>query len=145
MDPEPVLDTSRQTAAERTAVEREGSRAVEASPAMSAGRPAELLRPPDDLPTDPARFFRCAPPPPHGPGGHRAGQAGTPAAAHAGHGGPTGPAASTADVPELPASALDRLGASPLPKTGFPFIGFLAGVYEHVAAVARGEPPREEP
>lgn len=36
-------------------------------------------------------------------------------------------------------SALDRLGSSPLPKTGFPFIGFLSGVYEHVSAMARGE------
>jgi hypothetical protein len=33
---------------------------------------------------------------------------------------------------ELP-SALERLGASPFPKSRFPFLGFLATVYDQVA------------
>ncbi len=35
------------------------------------------------------------------------------------------------------ASALDRLGSSPLPKSGFPFLGFMASLYEHVSDQAR--------
>jgi hypothetical protein len=72
------------------------------------------MTPPDDLPTDVERFYRGDP--------------------------------STAlhdDTPTEHPSALDRLGSSPLPKTGFPFIGFLSGVYEHVSSIARGEPPTE--
>lgn len=39
---------------------------------------------------------------------------------------------------ELP-SALERLGASPFPKSRFPFLGFLATVYDQVAqSVKRG-------
>jgi hypothetical protein len=34
-----------------------------------------------------------------------------------------------ADAP----SALARLGPSPFPRSGFPFLGFLDTVYEHVA------------
>jgi hypothetical protein len=34
--------------------------------------------------------------------------------------------------PDLP-SALERLGPSPFPKSGFPFLGFLATVYDHIA------------
>jgi hypothetical protein len=40
------------------------------------------------------------------------------------------------EPPSLPAnapSALARLGPSPFPKSGFPFLGFLDTVYEHVA------------
>ena len=41
-------------------------------------------------------------------------------------------------VRELP-SALERLGASPFPKSRFPFLGFLATVYDQVAqSVKRG-------
>lgn len=39
---------------------------------------------------------------------------------------------------------LDALGPPPFPKTGFPFIGFLATVYDHVAAHA-GPPPPDPP
>jgi hypothetical protein len=34
---------------------------------------------------------------------------------------------------ELP-PALERLGPSPFPRSGFPFLGFLATVYDHVAS-----------
>ena len=37
---------------------------------------------------------------------------------------------------ELP-SALERLGPSPFPKSRFPFLGFLATVYDQVAASVR--------
>ncbi len=37
-----------------------------------------------------------------------------------------------ADLP----SVLQRLGPLPLPRSGFPLIGFLATVYDHVAASA---------
>jgi hypothetical protein len=73
--------------------------------------PSDRLRPPVDLPTDPDRFYR---------GAH--------------------------DVPlhedsfSNQPSALDRLGSSPIPKTGFPFLGFLSGVYEHVSTIAAGTP-----
>ena len=39
--------------------------------------------------------------------------------------------------PDAP-PALQRLGAAPFPKGKFPFLGFLATVYEHVAAHAQG-------
>jgi hypothetical protein len=39
--------------------------------------------------------------------------------------------------PDAP-PALSRLGAAPFPKGKFPFLGFLATVYEHVAAHAQG-------
>lgn len=79
-------------------------------------RATDFLRPPEDLPAEPERFFR---------GSHPQ----TTEHVHAEVG---------------PVSALDRLGSSPLPKTGFPFIGFLSGVYEHVSQVARGEAPPGE-
>ena len=34
-------------------------------------------------------------------------------------------------------SVLERLGPPPLPKNGFPLVGFLATVYDHVAVQAR--------
>ncbi len=79
-------------------------------------RPNDFLRPPDDLPTDPERFFRGPPPLP----------------------------VEHVAVDPNPLSALDRLGSSPLPKTGFPFVGFLSGVYEHLSQVAKGETPPSE-
>jgi hypothetical protein len=33
-------------------------------------------------------------------------------------------------------SALDSLGPSPFPKRGFPFLGFLSGIYDHVSTTA---------
>jgi hypothetical protein len=38
--------------------------------------------------------------------------------------------------PEAP-SALEKLGPSPFPKSKFPFLGFLATVYDHVATHAK--------
>jgi hypothetical protein len=54
-------------------------------------------------------------------------------------------AASFWQAPELPRrpapkelpSALERLGASPFPKSRFPFLGFLATVYDQVAQSVR--------
>jgi hypothetical protein len=40
------------------------------------------------------------------------------------------------EVRDLP-SALERLGASPFPKSRFPFLGFLATVYDQVASSVR--------
>lgn len=40
-------------------------------------------------------------------------------------------------------SALEQLGPSPFPKNKFPFLGFLASVYDHVAMCANGEVPRD--
>jgi hypothetical protein len=41
------------------------------------------------------------------------------------------------DLPQPPLdglpSALERLGPSPFPKSGFPLLGFLATLYDHVA------------
>ena len=42
-----------------------------------------------------------------------------------------------ADLP----SVLQRLGPLPLPRSGFPLIGFLATVYDHVAASATPPSP----
>ena len=59
------------------------------------------------LPTDPEAFFRAGP---------------------------------DVDVLELGGDApsvLERLGPSPFPKSKFPFLGFLATVYDHVATHAR--------
>lgn len=43
-------------------------------------------------------------------------------------------------LPSLPEpagpGALERLGPSPFPKSKFPFLGFLATVYEHLAGRA---------
>jgi len=35
--------------------------------------------------------------------------------------------------PTLP-PALEKLGPSPFPKSGFPFLGFLATVYDHISS-----------
>ena len=43
---------------------------------------------------------------------------------------------------ESPPSALQRLGAPPFPKSKFPFLGFLASVYDHVASHAKGRQPK---
>jgi len=50
-------------------------------------------------------------------------------------------AAELTDAPDAPndaVSALERLGPSPFPKSGFPFLGFLATVYDHVATHVGG-------
>ena len=47
------------------------------------------------------------------------------------------PTAAITPPPPLPAetpSALERLGPTPFAKSGFPFLGFLATVYDHVAS-----------
>lgn len=41
-----------------------------------------------------------------------------------------------------PPAALEQLGPPPFPRSGFPFIGFLATVYDHVAAQATQTEPR---
>jgi hypothetical protein len=51
------------------------------------------------------------------------------------------PAAELPDAPDVrpdTPSALERLGPSPFPKSGFPFLGFLATVYDHVATHVGG-------
>jgi hypothetical protein len=51
------------------------------------------------------------------------------------------PAEELLEAPEIPADlppALERLGPSPFPKSGFPFLGFLATVYDHVASHVGG-------
>jgi len=40
------------------------------------------------------------------------------------------------NLPPAP-PALEKLGPSPFAKTRFPFLGFLATVYDHIAAQAR--------
>lgn len=77
---------------------------------------SDFLRPPEDLSADPERFYKV----------DTAREEGL-----------------HEEAPSEHPSALDRLGSSPLPKTGFPFIGFMSGVYEHVSAIARGETPIE--
>ena len=49
------------------------------------------------------------------------------------------------DVPPQIPPALERLGPSPFPKSGFPFLGFLATVYDHVASHVGGavSPPSD--
>ena len=65
--------------------------------------------PPSDLPADPARFWSSHPDPAE-----------------------IGPPPS----PETP-PALQQLGTFPFPSGGFPLMGFLATVYEHVSTHAR--------
>ncbi len=52
-----------------------------------------------------------------------------------------------AELPEAPkppeSSAMERLGPSPFPRDKFPFLGFLASVYDHVAEVISGRGRRE--
>jgi hypothetical protein len=43
---------------------------------------------------------------------------------------------------EPPKSALEQLGPSPFPRSGFPLLGFLATLYEHVADSMNGKPPQ---
>ena len=40
-------------------------------------------------------------------------------------------------------TALQRLGAPPFAKSKFPFLGFLASVYDHVATHAKGRAVKE--
>lgn len=49
-------------------------------------------------------------------------------------------------APTQPPSALERLGPSPFPRSGFPFLGFLTTVYDHVAshAARMGQKPTSE-
>jgi len=75
----------------------------------------EQMTPPWDLPTDPERFWRA------------------------------GADADVLRAPEGDApSALQRLGAAPFSKSKFPFLGFLATVYDHVAAHAAGRARRRD-
>lgn len=71
----------------------------------------ELSSPPTDLPADSASFWGVVP-----------------------------ADLLTIDAAETPeVTVLDQLGAAPfkkLDKGGFPFLGFLAGVYEHVSSTA---------
>jgi hypothetical protein len=49
-------------------------------------------------------------------------------------------------VPEPPTKhVLEQLGPPPFRKTTFPMMGFLASVYEHVAAQASGASPAIKP
>lgn len=74
---------------------------------------ASSIDPPGDLPTDPRSFW------------------GDPATLE------RLAARPEADLP----SVLQRLGPLPLPRSGFPLIGFLATVYDHVAASATPPDP----
>ena len=81
----------------------------------TAERPAELATPPDglapaNLPMDPASFYRARP------------------EAHT---------LSLAPDSE-PKHVLEQLGPPPFRKTSFPLMGFLASLYEHVAAQISG-------
>ena len=77
--------------------------------------PSLTTTPPWDLPTDPEKFWK---------------------------------AGADADVLVAPeaevSSALQRLGAAPFPRSKFPFLGFLATVYDHVAAHAMGRARRRD-
>jgi hypothetical protein len=50
------------------------------------------------------------------------------------------------EIPQPPAlppetqSVLERLGPTPFAKSGFPFLGFLATVYDHVASHCQPQP-----
>jgi hypothetical protein len=78
------------------------------------------LQPPADLPADPREFWRA------GPGVEALETQADPG--------------SSAE----PESALQKLGAAPFPKGKFPFLGFLATVYDHVATHAKGRGTRIE-
>jgi hypothetical protein len=48
-------------------------------------------------------------------------------------------AALAAHIPPGGSEVLEKLGPPPFPRTGFPFVGFLATVYDHIAGhVAAG-------
>ncbi len=62
-----------------------------------------MLTPPSHLETDPQLFFRAGP-----------------------------DVRVLRDWPATGVKVLDQLGPSPFPRSGFPFLGFLASVYDHV-------------
>ncbi len=70
-----------------------------------------------DLPTDPETFYRA---------GRGAEELSAPS------------------VDGLP-SALEQLGASPFPKSGFPLLGFLATLYDQVASTSRATTADDSP
>lgn len=49
-------------------------------------------------------------------------------------------------VPPAPTGepALQRLGPAPFPKSGFPFLGFLASIYEHLAEHLKADRQRRK-
>ncbi len=52
-------------------------------------------------------------------------------------------AAALADASIPTTSALEQLGPSPFPKSGFPLLGFLESVYDHLSShAARRLPPQ---
>jgi len=69
------------------------------------------VQPPPHLPTDGANFFRA---------------------------GPDVDLLISVAPPESPKHVLEQLGPPPFRKTAFPMMGFLASVYEHVAAHVSG-------
>jgi hypothetical protein len=69
--------------------------------------------PPPDLPVDSQTFFYAAP-----------------------------DAAGLRSAPIAETSALQALGPSPFPKSGFPLLGFLESAYEHLAAHAAKRLPK---
>ena len=74
----------------------------------------ELAPPPPDLPADPQTFFAAGP-----------------------------DAAGLSGVTIADTSALETLGPSPFPKSGFPLLGLLESVYEHLADHAGKRLPKE--
>lgn len=70
-----------------------------------------------ELPADPETFYRA---------GHGAEELSAPS------------------VDGLP-SALEQLGASPFPKSGFPLLGFLATLYDQVASTSRAASADDSP
>lgn len=53
---------------------------------------------------------------------------------------------SLGDAPAAPVPAvLERLGPAPFPKSGFPFMGFMATIYDHVATRTGGGAARRQP
>lgn len=57
---------------------------------------------------------------------------------------PDFPRLSPPSLADLP-SALERLGPSPFPRTGFPFLGFLATLYDQIATSTRPSNPTSAP
>jgi len=48
------------------------------------------------------------------------------------------------EAPAAPVPAvLERLGPAPFPKSGFPFMGFMATIYDHVATRTGGAAARK--
>jgi hypothetical protein len=73
-----------------------------------------LQQPPAHLPTDPDAFFRA---------------------------GPDVDLLTVVPPPTQAQHVLEQLGPPPFRKTSFPMMGFLASVYEHIAAQMSGRPP----